>query len=196
MQEKAEQEERVLENENLYEKPVTLKNILKFAVPTIAMTVFMSFYTMVDGLFVSNLIGTDALSAINLTAPVIQLVTAISTMLATGGSAVIRYPLISLMKTGRLELIERLFGEVQIPDAVYAELFSNPGFGEEAQQIKNSAFIRRVFVEDDKAVDLPRRATGLDIGESEAIILSDSCRADLLLMAGISATAFSGNCLK
>lgn len=78
-----------MENANVYEKPVTLKNILKFAVPTIAMTVFMSFYTMVDGLFVSNLIGTNALSAINLTAPVIQLVTAISTMLATGGSAVI-----------------------------------------------------------------------------------------------------------
>ena len=76
-------------NLNGYEKPVTLKNILKFAVPTIAMTVFMSFYTMVDGLFVSNLIGTNALSAINLTAPVIQLVTAISTMLATGGSAVV-----------------------------------------------------------------------------------------------------------
>ena len=53
------------------------------------MTVFMSFYTMVDGLFVSNLIGTDALSAVNLTAPIISLVTAISTMLATGGSAVI-----------------------------------------------------------------------------------------------------------
>lgn len=81
-------EER-MENQNAYRKPVTLRNILKFAVPTIAMTVFMSFYTMVDGLFVSNLIGTDALSAINLTAPVIQLVTAISTMLATGGSAVI-----------------------------------------------------------------------------------------------------------
>lgn len=78
-----------MEKSNVYEKPVTLKNILKFAVPTIAMTVFMSFYTMVDGLFVSNLIGTGALSAINLTAPMIQLVTAISTMLATGGSAVI-----------------------------------------------------------------------------------------------------------
>ncbi len=78
-----------MENPNVYEKPVTLKNILKFAIPTIAMTVFMSFYTMVDGLFVSNLIGTNALSAINLTAPIIQLVTAISTMLATGGSAVI-----------------------------------------------------------------------------------------------------------
>ena len=78
-----------MEKTNVYEKPVTLNNILKFAVPTIVMTVFMSFYTMVDGLFVSNLIGTDALSAVNLTAPVIQLVTAISTMLATGGSAVI-----------------------------------------------------------------------------------------------------------
>ncbi len=82
-------EEKQMEKENVYLKPVTFKNILKFAVPTIAMTVFMSFYTMVDGLFVSNLIGTGALSAINLTAPVIQLVTAISTMLATGGSAVI-----------------------------------------------------------------------------------------------------------
>lgn len=78
-----------MENSNVYEKPATLSNTLKFAVPTIAMTVFMSFYTMVDGLFVSNLIGTSALSAINLTAPIIQLVTAISTMLATGGSAVI-----------------------------------------------------------------------------------------------------------
>ncbi|WP_347563687.1 MATE family efflux transporter [Pseudoflavonifractor sp. 524-17] len=79
----------MMENQNTYNKPVTLRSILKFAVPTIAMSVFMSFYTMVDGLFVSNLIGTSALSAINLTAPVIQLVTAISTMLAAGGSAVI-----------------------------------------------------------------------------------------------------------
>ncbi len=78
-----------MESQNVYLKPVTLKNILKFAVPTIVMTVFMSFYTMVDGLFVSNLIGTAALSAINLTAPVIQGVTAVSTMLAAGGSAVI-----------------------------------------------------------------------------------------------------------
>ncbi len=78
-----------MSTENTYSQPVTLKNILKFSIPTIVMTVFMSFYTMVDGLFVSNLIGTEALSAINLTSPVISLVTAISTMLATGGSAVI-----------------------------------------------------------------------------------------------------------
>lgn len=75
--------------ESIYVKPITLRNIMKFALPTIAMSLFMSFYTMVDGLFVSNLIGTSALSAINLSAPIISLVTAISTMLATGGSAVI-----------------------------------------------------------------------------------------------------------
>lgn len=78
-----------MKNDSIYLKPITLKNIMKFALPTIAMSLFMSFYTMVDGLFVSNLIGTNALSAVNLSAPIISLVTAISTMLATGGSAVI-----------------------------------------------------------------------------------------------------------
>ena len=91
-------------------------------------------------------------------------------------------PLISLMKIGRLELAEQLFGEVQIPDAVYTELNANPQFLEEAQQIQSSSFIKRVVIDDSKSVDLLRRATGLDRGESEAIILSDTSHADLLLM--------------
>ena len=72
-----------------YHLPVTGRNILKFTFPTIVMTVFNTFYTMVDGLFVSNLIGMEALSAINLTAPAIALITSVSGMLATGGSAVV-----------------------------------------------------------------------------------------------------------
>lgn len=91
-------------------------------------------------------------------------------------------PLISLMKVGRLGLIEQLFGEVQIPEAVYTELIGNPLFSEEAQQIQNNPFIKHVVIDDIKSVDLLRRATGLDKGESEAIILSDTCHADLLLM--------------
>ncbi len=91
-------------------------------------------------------------------------------------------PLISLMKIGRLNLIEQLFGEVQIPAAVYSELISNANFKKEAQQIQNNSYIKRVIIEDKKSVDLLRRATGLDLGESEAIILSDYCQADLLLM--------------
>ncbi len=91
-------------------------------------------------------------------------------------------PLISLMKMGQLGLIGQLFGEVQIPNAVYDELVSNQKFQSEAQQIRNSTFIKCVSVVDSKSVDLLRRATGLDLGESEAIILSDTGGADLLLM--------------
>lgn len=37
-------------------------------------------------------------------------------------------------------------------------------------------------IQDHRSVNLLRRATGLDLGESEAIILSDTMQADLLLM--------------
>ena len=114
--------ENCMEKENVYLKPVTLKNILKFAVPTIAMTVFMSFYTMVDGLFVSNLIGTDALSAINLTAPIIQLVTAISAMLATGGSAVAAIDF--LKKRGCKEI--RLMNIIGAPEGIEVVAKAHP----------------------------------------------------------------------
>lgn len=91
-------------------------------------------------------------------------------------------PLISLLKLDRLELLNRLFGEIQIPDAVYRELTSNDKFRQEAIIILQTKYIRRVNVEDRKSVSLLRRATGLDEGESEAIILSDEINADILLM--------------
>ena len=83
-------------------------------------------------------------------------------------------PLISLMKTGPLDLVEQLFGEIQIPEAVFHELISNRHFPEEIKMVQESAFIKKVMVEDVKAVELLCRSTGLDLGESEAIVLSDS----------------------
>ncbi len=91
-------------------------------------------------------------------------------------------PLISLMKIGRLELIQQLFGEIQIPEAVFLELVSNKRFPEESRIIQESIFIRKAKVIDKGAVQLLCRSAGLDLGESEAIILSDSEGADLLLM--------------
>lgn len=41
-------------------------SLLRFAFPTIIMMVFMSLYTIIDGIFVSRLVETDALSAINI----------------------------------------------------------------------------------------------------------------------------------
>lgn len=91
-------------------------------------------------------------------------------------------PLISLMKIGHLDLLEQLFGEVQIPEAVFDELVYNTNFPEESKLIQESNYIIRVSVKDTSAVDLLRRSSGLDTGESEAIILSDSIGASLLLM--------------
>lgn len=64
-------------------------SLLQFAFPTMIMMVFMSLYTIVDGIFISRLVGTDALSATNIVYPAISLVIAIGVMLATGGSAII-----------------------------------------------------------------------------------------------------------
>ena len=64
-------------------------SLLRFALPTMIMMVFMSLYTIVDGIFISRLVGTDALSATNIVYPVLNLVIAIGVMLATGGSAII-----------------------------------------------------------------------------------------------------------
>ena len=91
-------------------------------------------------------------------------------------------PLISLMKAEMLALLEPLFHEVLIPEAVFSELTVNPDYAEEAQQIKNSQFIRVVSVTEQKAVDVLRRSSGLDLGESEAIIYADDHHADVLLM--------------
>ena len=53
-------------------------------------------------------------------------------------------PLISLMKVGRLDLINQLFGEVQIPNAVFEELVSNSKFPDESRQIRECQFIKKI----------------------------------------------------
>ena len=70
-------------------KSFTFASVIKFTLPTIVMMVFMSMYTMVDGIFVSNLVGAEALSAINIVYPYVSIVVAVAIMLVTGGSAVI-----------------------------------------------------------------------------------------------------------
>lgn len=63
--------------------------LLGFAAPTIFMMLFFGLYTIVDIIFVARGVNTDALSAINIVTPVINLIVGLSTMLATGASALI-----------------------------------------------------------------------------------------------------------
>lgn len=91
-------------------------------------------------------------------------------------------PLISLLKIGRLDLLEKLFGNVLIPQAVYEELTVDERFKLEAEQLKQKEFITVRAVKNLDSVSILKRATGLDQGESEAIVLTDEVKAELLLM--------------
>ena len=64
-------------------------SLLRFALPTMVMMVFMSLYTIVDGIFISRFLGSQALSSSNIVYPVLNLVIAVGVMFATGGSALI-----------------------------------------------------------------------------------------------------------
>lgn len=91
-------------------------------------------------------------------------------------------PLISLLKINQLDLLEKLFGEVLIPEAVFNELTVDERFQLEAKVIRQKEFIAVKPVNNLESVSILKRATGLDQGESEAIVLTDELKADLLLM--------------
>ncbi len=74
-------------------------------------------------------------------------------------------PLITLMKIGHLDLLEKTFGKIQIPEAVYTELTSNSRFQTEIRKIQNCPFIHIKKISDERSVNLFRRATGLDTDE-------------------------------
>ena len=91
-------------------------------------------------------------------------------------------PLISLLKINRLDLLKKLFGDVLIPQAVFDELTDDERFRLEADQIREKKFIVVKPVNNPESTNILKRATGLDQGESEAIVLTDELKADLLLM--------------
>lgn len=76
-------------NSNPLAKDFNTGSLLKFAFPTISMMLFMGLYTIVDTIFVSRFVNTNALSAINIVCPVINLIVGLGTMIATGGSAIV-----------------------------------------------------------------------------------------------------------
>ena len=67
----------------------TYGKLLRFTMPSIVMMVFISIYGVVDGLFVSNYAGKEALTAINLIMPYIMMFGCFGFMLGTGGTALI-----------------------------------------------------------------------------------------------------------
>ena len=62
------------------------KRLFKFTLPSVIMMVFSSVYGVVDGLFVSNLVGKTSFSAVNFIMPVLMILGAVGYMIGTGGS--------------------------------------------------------------------------------------------------------------
>lgn len=69
-----------------------------------------------------------------------------------------------------------------IPEAVYQELTENEAFSEEVRMVQECEFLYVEEVDNGKSVIILRNFTGLDAGESEAIILADEKHSDVLLM--------------
>ena len=63
--------------------------LLKFSLPVIFAVIFENVYGLVDSLFVANLVGVEALSAVNIVMPSLSIVLAIAIMIATGGCAIV-----------------------------------------------------------------------------------------------------------
>ncbi len=91
-------------------------------------------------------------------------------------------PIITLMKMGHLDILKHLYGKVLIPNAVYMELTGNEKFAAEASQVMYSDFLEVEEVDNKVAVTILQEVSGLDAGESEAIVLANSRKADLLVM--------------
>jgi Na+-driven multidrug efflux pump len=77
------------ENLIVYQKDVNVKNIMKFVFPTIIMSLIQVLYTTIDGIFISQYVGTDAMASLTLLAPYISVLFSVSAMLASGGCAVV-----------------------------------------------------------------------------------------------------------
>lgn len=65
--------------------------LIRFTLPSIAMMIFTSIYSVVDGFFVSNFAGKTPFAAVNLIMPVLQILGTVGFMFGTGGTALISH---------------------------------------------------------------------------------------------------------
>lgn len=67
----------------------TFGRLMRFVIPSIVMMIFTSIYSVVDGLFVSNVVGKTPFAAVNLVMPFLMVFGGIGFMIGTGGSAIV-----------------------------------------------------------------------------------------------------------
>jgi putative MATE family efflux protein len=83
----------------------TYGKLITFTLPSIAMMIFTSIYSVVDGFFVSNFAGKVAFSAVNLIMPFLMIVATVGFMFGTGGTAIVA----NILGAGNKEKANRYF---------------------------------------------------------------------------------------
>lgn len=109
-----------MNRESIYQKPVTWMGILAITLPTIFMTLIQASYSMIDGMFVSNILGDEALSSLTLISPYFNFFIAIGAMFASGGSAVV----MKKMGEGREHEARRDFSTLTLIAGIVGLIFS------------------------------------------------------------------------
>jgi len=90
-------------------------------------------------------------------------------------------PLIGLAVIEQFELLQQLFGEIHIPQAVFDEVvIAGQEIGGARREVSTAAWIKTVSVQDQLAVEV--LLDELDRGEAETIVLSRELNADWVLM--------------
>ena len=86
------------------EQTAVEKKFGKYVMASMITMFLQSAYSMIDGLFVSNLIGDTALSAVNVAWPIIAVVTAIGTGVGCGGAEYCGYDSFSYFTDSSIEI--------------------------------------------------------------------------------------------
>lgn len=75
--------------ERLFETEIRVGKFVKFVAPSVIMLVVIGLYYIIDSIFVSNFVGSNALAALSIVYPVQGLTWGISIMIAAGSSAIV-----------------------------------------------------------------------------------------------------------
>lgn len=89
-------------------------------------------------------------------------------------------PLIGLARIEHLWLLQELFEEIVVPQAVYAEVAGVDSELTGAAELRTVPWLRRQALADRSKVDYLR--ADLDPGEAEVLVLADELNADLVLL--------------
>jgi putative MATE family efflux protein len=101
----------------------TYGKLLRFTAPTMGTMVFTSIYSVVDGLFVSNLAGKTPFAALNLIYPFIMFLSVVGFIFGSGGSALIA----KRLGEGKSDEANRIFTMLVCTGALAGILFAAIG---------------------------------------------------------------------